>query len=270
MDLFAELNELMVKYRFRPSKKLGQNFLIDGEVIQKLLKEAELSSSDRVLEIGAGTGFLTRELLKKCSVTAVELDNILFELLQKELPQENLNLVHGDFLKVELGEFNKLVALPPYTISSEILYRLYELKPELCVMIFQREFVEKLLSKPGFMEYNALPVLTQYNFEVEMLYRVPSKSFFPKPKSDSAMVKLKAVQRYGTAKDEATFKQFVKSIFRFQNKNLLNAVKNCAQFMGPNFDKESALKAAESSEFAKTKVNVLSCKEFVSLFNEML
>ena len=270
MNLFAELNELMVNYRFRPSKKMGQNFLIDEEIIQKLLKEAKLSSDDTVLEIGAGTGFLTREMQKKCRVTAVEIDDILFELLQKELPQENLKLVHGDFLTADVGEFNKLVALPPYTISSEIMYRLYELKPDLCVMVLQREFVEKLMSRPGFMKYNALPVLTQYNFDVEMLYRVPSKSFFPKPKSDSAIVSLKAMQRFGTAKDEATFKQFVKSIFRFQNKNMLNAVKNSAQFMGPNFNSESAIKVVESSEFAKTKVNLISCRDFVGLFNKML
>jgi 16S rRNA (adenine1518-N6/adenine1519-N6)-dimethyltransferase len=234
-----------------------------------MIKEAELTSSDTVVEIGAGAGFLTKELLKKCKVTAVELDPILFELLQKELPQKDLKLIQGDFLKVDLGEFNKLVALPPYTISSEIMYRLFELKPELCVMVFQRAFVERLMSEPGFMDYNALPVLTQYNFEVEMLYRVPPKSFFPQPKSDSSMIRLKAVQRFGTAKNESAFKQFVKSIFRFQNKNMLNAVKNCAQFMGSDFDKELALEVVKSSEFAETKVNLLSCKDFVDVFNKM-
>ena len=268
MDLFSDLNELMVRHRFRPNKKMGQNFIIEEQVLTKMVEAADLSPKDTVLEIGAGTGFLTRELQKKCKVIAVELDDTLFSLLEQELPKKNLELVHGNFLDEEFEKFNKVVALPPYTISSAIIFRLFELKPELCIIVFQKEFAEKLVAQPGFMEYNALSVIAQYGFDIETLGRVPASSFFPKPNSDSSIVKFSLSNKNGEAKNEEAFVVFVKSIFRFQNKNLLNAVKNSVQFIEKHVkDKEALIKKVEKHKLAREKVNLLSCKQFVELSN---
>jgi 16S rRNA (adenine1518-N6/adenine1519-N6)-dimethyltransferase len=270
MELVSELNNLMVKYRFRPNKKMAQLFVVDPHVIDDMVEAAELSPHDTVLEIGAGTGFLTRELQKKCRVIAVEIDDALFELLERELPSENLELVHGNFLEARLPEFNKVVALPPYTISSGIMHRLFELQPELCVLVFQKEFVEKLLAKPGFTEYNAISVLTHYHFGVAKVKRVPAHCFFPKPNADSAMVKLSTSSECGRAKNEEHFRLFVKSVFRFQNKNIENAVKNSLPFLMKNFEAGAAVRGKIGSHpLAKTKVNLLSCSDFVELFNEL-
>jgi 16S rRNA (adenine1518-N6/adenine1519-N6)-dimethyltransferase len=270
MDLFAELNRLMVKYRFRPNRKMAQLFIISQEVLDRMVKEAGLSAKDMVLEIGAGTGFLSRELQKKCRVIAVELDDTLFRLLENELPRKNLELIHGNFLDLEFGKFNKVVSLPPYTVSSEIMYRLFELKPKLSILVFQKEFVERLLAQPGFVEYNALSVLTQYYFRVKMLCRVPAGSFFPKPSSDSALVKLELSRKREKAADERLFKLFIKSVFRFQNKNLLNAVKNSMQFMGvPRRKRGKIIAELSAHPLGKEKVNLIACSDFVKLFNRL-
>ena len=269
MNLFSELNQGMVKYRFRPNRKMAQLFIIEESVLEKMVELAELSPKDVVLEIGAGTGFLTRQLQKKCKVVAVELDDNLFRLLSKELPEKNLELLHGNFLDLTLPAFNKVASLPPYTISSKIMLRLFELKPELCVLVFQKEYIAKLLAEPGFMEYNAMSVLTHYYFDAEMVSTVPAKFFFPKPSSDSAIVKLKIVKRKELAFDEMLFRQFIKSVFRFQNKNLENATKNSLPFMKvKKEDSEKILKKFASNKLAKQKVNLLSCDEFVALFNQ--
>ncbi len=271
MDLFVELNELMVKYRFRPNKKMGQNFIIEFPVLEKMIEEADLSEKDVVLEIGAGAGFLTRELQKKCTVKAIELDDTLFNLLESELPKKNIELFHGDFLDLDVGEFNKVVSLPPYTISSAIIGSLFKSKPKLCVLVLQREFAEKLEAEAGFMEYNAISVLTQYRFRVKIVSRVMSSSFFPRPNTDSAIVKLTRWEENGVAVNEAVFRDFIKSVFRFQNKSLLNAVKNSLQFLNESFpEKERVLKLLDGHELANEKVTQLSCKELVKVFNRLM
>lgn len=271
MDLFSEINELMVKHRFRPNKKTGQNFIICEEIITKMLEEAALSPKDKVLEIGAGTGFLTREMLKVCKVMAIEVDDLLADLLEKELPKKNLELIRGNFLETKVTGINKVVSLPPYTISSPIMYKLFELKPKLCVFVFQKEFVERFSAEPGFMDYNALSVLTQYYFKTKTISKVASNCFFPQPNTESCIVKLTAWNQNGTVKNEKAFHAFIKSIFRFQNKNLLNAVKNSAQFLKEEFaDFEKTIELIKKNKLSSTKVNLISCKEFVKLFNTII
>lgn len=267
--LFQELNQLMVKYRFRPSKKMAQLFMVDSETIKKILELADLKHNDVVLEIGAGTGFLTREMQKHCKVIAVELDYTLSKLLEKELPKENLELLHGDFLELKLPRFNKVVSLPPYTIASAILYKLFEHGFESAVLVFQAEFAERLVAEPGFFEYNALTVLTQYFCDVKIAKKVSAKCFFPSPKSESAIVVLKWKKRKAKAKNIKAFQKFVKSLFRFQNKNLCNALEKSFQFLEKDLkiSKKDFEEKIKKLEYKDTKVKLLECEEFLKIFN---
>jgi 16S rRNA (adenine1518-N6/adenine1519-N6)-dimethyltransferase len=269
MSLFEELNQLMVKYRFRPNRKLAQLFVVDSEAIQQVVEAADLKSTDVVLEIGAGTGFVTRELQKKCRVIAVELDDSLFRLLSGELPKGNLELVHGNFLDLNLGKFNKVVSFPPYTIASGIIYRLLETGFEKAVLVFQAEFAERLAAKPGFFEYNALSVLAQYFCNVNVLQKIHASSFFPSPRVDSVVVLLSWKKRKKTVNDAKKFKKFVQSLFRFSNKNLCNALEKSYQFICPGLKisrKEFEKKICEI-KFGNVKVKLISCDEFVEIFN---
>ncbi|MDD5163233.1 MAG: 16S rRNA (adenine(1518)-N(6)/adenine(1519)-N(6))-dimethyltransferase RsmA [Candidatus ainarchaeum sp.] len=269
MKLFEELNQLMVKYRFRPDKKLAQLFVVDSGAVDFAIEAADLKSTDIALEIGAGTGFVTREIQKKCRVIAVELDNDLFRLLQNELPKENLELVHGNFLDLKLGKFNKVVSFPPYTIASAIIYKLLEKGFEKAVLVFQAEFAERLAAEPGFFEYNALSVLTQYFCSVRILKKIPASSFFPSPRVDSAIVVLSWKKRKKTARDTKKFKKFVQSLFRFSNKNLCNALKKSYQFIHADFkiSEKEFEKRISSLKCCDAKVKLISCDEFVEIFN---
>jgi 16S rRNA (adenine1518-N6/adenine1519-N6)-dimethyltransferase len=269
MSLFKELNSLMVKYAFRPNRKLGQLFIVDSKVVDILVETADLRQEDVVLEIGAGTGFLTRELQKRCSVVAVELDDVLFELLEAELSKKNLVLLHGNFLELQLPSFNKVVSLPPYTISSETMYRLFKLGFERAVLVFQTEFAERLTAKPGFLDYNALSVLTQYFCDVRIVQRVPARAFFPAPRTESVIVELVWKKREKEVCDADAFKRFVKCLFRFQNKNLCNALKNSFEFLQSDFkvSREDFEKKIRGLDLRDVKVKLISSDEFVSIFS---
>ncbi|MFH1257118.1 MAG: 16S rRNA (adenine(1518)-N(6)/adenine(1519)-N(6))-dimethyltransferase RsmA [Candidatus Diapherotrites archaeon] len=272
--LFSELNNQMVKYHFKPSHKFAQNFIVNEKLLQEIVSAAQLTKKDRVLEIGAGTGFLTRELLKHAGkIIAVEKDALLCGLLEEEFKGEKkLEIIKGNFLFEKLPEFNKVVSLPPYSISSGIMLRLFELGFEKAVLVFQREFVEKLVAEPGFVEYNALSVLTTYFTEQKILEKsISPNSFYPKPNSFSSLVVLDAKKRFGSVNDEL-FADFLKQLFRLKNKNLSKALAKCFPFWKKNLKigKEEFLETANSLELAKEKVNRLECREFLEVFKQIL
>lgn len=274
MPLFEDLNNLMVRHRFRPNRKLAQNFVVDEKLIGRMVAEAELSPDDTVLEIGAGAGFLTQELLKKCRVVAVELDAKLCGVLREKFgEQKNFTLVEGDFLGAELPKFSKIVALPPYTISSGLVRKLIGMDFELAVLVFQREFARRLVAEPGFMEYSAISVLANYFFEPEILVeRIPPASFFPKPNSFSSLIKLKRKKRFGSALDEELFIKFVRSVFRYRNKNLRNALEKACPFLAADMklDMQKFARISESCRPGTGKISQLPVGEFVRVFNSLL
>lgn len=269
MTLFNELQDLMVKYRFRANRKLAQHFVVDQALLEKLVALAELKENDRVLEIGPGTGFLTRELLKKCPVAAIEKDESLCILLEKEMPKKNFSLACGDFLEEPLPKFNKVVSLPPYYHSAGIMYRLLEHGFDLAVLVFQGEFAEKLVAIPGFNEYCALSVLAQQSFDASIAKTVPASSFFPKPKGESAIIVLRAMKKPIAVKDKGLFTLFVKTLFRFRNKNLGNALNQSSQFLLPSFglNKAEFGKRASRLKNLGEKVDLLPVEGIAEAFN---
>ena len=188
MSLENELLGLMDEYRFTPKKSLSQNFLVDEAVIGLLVSEAKLKRGDIALEVGAGTGFITRELQKKCKVIAYECDSALCEVLSARLSEKNLELHCSDFFSSALPEFTKIVSVPPYSHSSDLLFRLFGQKFVSGTLLLQREFLQRMLAEPGFAEYNALSCLATYFFEPKVVCDVKPQSFYPSPNSPSAMV----------------------------------------------------------------------------------
>ena len=269
MQLFAELTGLMGKHAFSPKKALGQHFIVSEELIKRIVEEAKLSREDVVLEIGSGTGFLTREIQKHCRVIAIEIDERLCQLLEQELEKKNLELLCADFLQAELPSFNKIVAFPPYAISSKIMQRLFSQEFDVALLVFQKEFVEKLFAEPGFFDYNAMSVLTQYYFSPSIVCAVSKNCFFPKPQSDSLLIKLVSKKRFGKAKQEQLFQLFVKSVFRFGNKNLRKALHISLQFFEKEFNanKKEFEGKTEQIKIKEKKVNLLEVREFVDVFN---
>jgi len=271
MELLGELQGLMIRYRFVPKRKASQHFVVNNALVQKLVSLALLEAGDVALEIGAGTGFLTRELLKKCRVVAFEIDESLCGLLSRELPPEKLALVCGDFLKQDIPKFTKVVSLPPYSESSAIVHKLLGHDFELAVFVFQREFAEKLVALPGFGNYSALTVLVQQRFDCRIVERISPSCFFPRPKGESAIVVLRARDKEPKVRNQAIFRFFVKTIFRFRNKNLRNALQKARQFLLPKLKMERKEFDAkvEKLPFLEEKVKLLSVESIAEAFNQI-
>jgi 16S rRNA (adenine1518-N6/adenine1519-N6)-dimethyltransferase len=181
----------------RPRKRFGQNFLQDRYIIDSILRSFNPQPDEHVVEIGPGLGALTTPLLKWLnSLTAVEIDNDLHELLQ-DLPNaaDRLRLITADALMVdygELGENLRIIGNLPYNISTPLILHLLTFRSHIQDMHFmlQKEVVDRLAAQPGTKAFGRLTVMVQYACEVEHLFNVPPEAFFPKPKVDSAIVRL--------------------------------------------------------------------------------
>jgi 16S rRNA (adenine1518-N6/adenine1519-N6)-dimethyltransferase len=183
----------------RLSKRMGQTFLVNADIARQ---EARLAAGMRVLELGAGLGILTRELCAVAdSVLAVELDPVLFGHLQAELNFENLTLVHKDFFKLdglEISGADMLVSNAPYSLSSKTIAWVCEHRMP-AVLCLQKEFVEHMLAKPGTRDYSRLSVLSALQLDVERIRDVGAGNFYPKPKVDSCIIRVKPTGTMGRA-----------------------------------------------------------------------
>ncbi len=177
----------------RFSRRLGQNFLRDLKVASRIVDSAQLSSSDVVLEPGAGTGVLTRLIRKSVrQVIAVEKDPRLAVKLRETFGNDpGATIVEGDFLTVSLPPFSRVLGTPPYYLSSKLVLFLTRSRFERAHLVFQKEFGERLSASPGTKDYGRLSVMTQRSLAVEPMFEIPRTAFDPKPKVDSILVELK-------------------------------------------------------------------------------
>ncbi|MBV4418815.1 16S rRNA (adenine(1518)-N(6)/adenine(1519)-N(6))-dimethyltransferase RsmA [Clostridium tyrobutyricum] len=270
MEKFST-KDIVYKYKFKFSKKLGQNFLIDDSVLEDIICAADISSEDFVIEIGPGVGTLTRELLNRANkVCAIELDSGLIPILQEELKDfSNFELIHGDALKTD---FNKLIAdydkvkfvanLPYYVttpIISKILNEDYKFK-SLTIMI-QKEVGERIAAKPACKQYGALSILVQYYCDVSVVRKVTPDAFIPSPKVDSIIIKLDRLSEPKIElKDKKFFFKIVRLAFNMRRKTLWNALK---PLKISKVDMELAFE--RSSIDPKRRGETLSIKEFGKL-----
>ncbi|MCD6312551.1 MAG: ribosomal RNA small subunit methyltransferase A [Thaumarchaeota archaeon] len=192
---------------------LGQHFLTNPRILDEMIEHADLSRSDVVLEVGAGRGELTKRLAEKAGkVIAVEIDPSFtsdLQALAEACP--NVELIIGDVLKVRPTGFNKVVANPPYSISSKLVEWLIESKPELMVLTLQREFASKLVASPGSPKYLYISVVSSLAYDSKILRTVPRSFFNPPPKVDSAMILMKKKAEIPELKD--SWKRFWKMLF---------------------------------------------------------
>jgi len=223
----------------RPQKRFAQHWLKSEKALQEIITAAQLTPEDVVLEIGPGTGILTKELLKTVKkVSAIELDQNLIKHLQEKFRQsENLLLIQGDFLKLNLEAMiaakpNKVVANIPYNITGPILEKLLGsiAKPqqqyETIVLLVQKEIAERICAKAGSKTFGALSVRSQYLANCEFISLVPAKAFSPPPKVDSAIIALTPRPFPNTVHSPKLLEQLVKLGFANRRKMLRKNLKS--------------------------------------------
>lgn len=251
-----------------PKKSLGQNFLVDESVCDRILDAAEVGPSDTVVEIGPGHGVLTRSLVQAAGrVIAIELDERLFHKLRRELGGHgNLDIIQGDALRFPYEELPgpvKVVANLPYYISTPIITRLIAARGTVSrmVLMLQKEVVERIAAPPGGKDYGYLSVMVQLYAEAESLFVVPAESFDPVPKVDSAVARLIVrAAPAATCRDYALFERVVSASFSQRRKTLKNSLKAANQFTD-----EGIAALADSGIDPIRRAETLSVAEFAAL-----
>jgi len=222
-----------------------------------------------VLDIGAGLGFLTRFLADKCkAVLAVESDSRLVRVLREQLGDlPSVKVIEGDVLKVQIPQFNKVVSIPPYHISSSLLLWLFNKNFECAVLIFQKEFANRLVASVGSGDYGWLTVFAYYHVEVELLDEVLRWMFYPQPEVDSIFVRLKLKKPPPfRLKNEAVFKRLVQALFTQRNRKVRNAVLPFVKSTQVT-NAENVVKLADSLPFHSKRVRELAPEDFGALAN---
>jgi len=256
----------------RPQKRFGQNFLHDTRVIDQILSAADLSSADRVLEIGPGLGVLTDRMLPKAGqVVVMEVDRNLVERL-KHRTEANLAVFEGDALHLDWNSIlaeppYKLVANLPYNISSQILFKILDHRPlfSQLVLMFQKEVGDRLAAGPGTRDYGILSVLCQVWFDIRKVVNVPPGAFNPPPKVHSIVLEFQARDEPRVAIDDpGFFRKVVKASFAQRRKTLRNSLTGSG-FSAENVDMALSRCGIDPGRRGET----LSLTEFSQLAREL-
>jgi 16S rRNA (adenine1518-N6/adenine1519-N6)-dimethyltransferase len=225
-----DVKQLLIERGIRPTRSLGQYFLVDEAVAMRMVEYAGVGSDDVILEIGAGVGSLTEHLARKAKkVYAVEKDAALCEVLRERYPNtRTTEVLEGDITKLELPEFDKVVASIPFSLSSPITYKLLLHKPGfgVAVLLYQKEFAQKMTATPGAKAYGRLSVITQVLADIEVLEIVHRDAFYPAPPVKTAIVRLHEREKgERIIDDKAKLFEFVTAAFDQRRKKMKSIFK---------------------------------------------
>lgn len=243
MNVLEETKFILNKYKIQANKSLGQNFLVDDNVIDEIIENAQVNENDLVIEIGPGLGVLTNRLLQKAhKVIAIELDKRMVNIITDRFKlYNNLEIINEDVLKVDIAELIKInkensqikkvkiVANLPYYISTPIIIKLLEQKlniDEIIVMV-QKEVADRLTAKPGTRLSGAITYMVDYYSNAESVIKVGKESFIPSPKVDSEVIKLEMRKNLKVqVNNEKEFFDLIQKVFSQRRKTLANVLVN--------------------------------------------
>lgn len=271
--------EIIQKYEFDFQKRFGQNFLIDTHVLEKIVRAADISKEDFVLEIGPGIGTMTQYLAEAAKrVTAVEIDDNLIPILEETLKDyDNVSVIHGDILKLDLnrlvqeqndGKPIKVVANLPYYITTPIIMGLFESRVPLInvTVMVQKEVADRMQAGPGTKDYGALSLAVQYYASPYIAANVPPNCFIPRPKVGSSVIRLtKHDKKPVNVDNEELFWKLIRASFNQRRKTLQNGLNNSPEI---TLTKETIAQAIESLGWSPTvRGETLTLEQFALLAN---
>ena len=283
-NILSETMFILKKYNINANKSLGQNFLINEEVIDTIIESANISNNDLIIEIGPGLGTLTSRLLDKAGkVISIELDNRMVKILNERFSlYNNFELIHNDILKVDLRtlikanlsssdnclENVKIVANLPYYITTPIIMKLLEEKLDIesITVMVQKEVAQRLTAEPGTKLTGAITYSVNYYCIPEEVMLVPNSSFIPEPEVESEVIKLTLRKEpIVRLKNEELFFKFIKASFMQRRKTLVNGISNSGLM-----SKEEITKLLKKNGFdEKTRGENLSLQDFANIVNNI-
>lgn len=274
MNLYEETRMLLNQYGLKANKRLGQNFLINNEIIEEIVEKSEITDEDTVIEIGPGLGSLTKALLPVAKkVIVVELDPNMVDILKNRFLEKNLEIIYGDILKVNLSEIIeneksvKVVANLPYYITTPILMKLLEERYKLksITVMVQKEVGERICSNPGTKEYGAITVATKYYSVPQKIIDVPKDNFMPMPEVDSCVIKLDVLEKPSVeVENENKFFEIVRNGFNHRRKTISNSLSS------GNIEKDKVIKVLNELQIdEKLRAENLSIEDFAKISNKI-
>ena len=281
MNILEETRYIMKKYNIRANKSLGQNFLINNEVVENIVNSSDISKEDMVIEIGPGLGTLTKYLLEKAGkVLCVELDTKMIKILQDRFSlYDNFELINEDILKVNLNEIIienkkdgkiknvKIVANLPYYITTPIIMKLLEEKLDIksIIVMIQKEVADRLIETPGGKNTGAITHTVYYYCESEKIMEVPNSSFIPEPEVTSEVIKLNLRDKPAVdIENTKVMFMIIKSAFMQRRKTLLNALTNTKVFI----NKEEGIQILKELNLDENvRAEKLSIQNFADIAN---
>ncbi len=274
--------QIIQKYQFAFQKKFGQNFLIDQNILDKIVESADLTEKDCVLEIGPGIGTMTQRLAEEAGeVIAVEIDRNLIPILKDTLsPYENVTIINDDILKVDLaglvqerngGRPVKVVANLPYYITTPIIMALFEKHVPLqsVTVMVQKEVADRMQVGPGTKDYGALSLAVQYYSRPEIITRVPASCFMPSPNVDSTVIRLTRYEEPPVAvRDEEWLFAVIRASFNQRRKTLANGLANAA---GLGLGRQQVEEVLTEMGLSRTiRGEALTLEQFADLSNRLM
>ena len=270
---------VLQKYNFSFQKKFGQNFLIDTHVLDKIIRSAEITKEDMVVEIGPGIGTMTQYLACAAGkVAAIEIDKALIPILEDTLEgYENVQVINDDVLKVDIAKLAKeenggrpikVVANLPYYITTPIIMGLFEshVPVESITVMVQKEVADRMQEGPGSKEYGALSLAVQYYAKPEIVVNVPPNCFMPQPKVGSAVIRLtRHSEPPVTVKSEKLLFQVIRASFNQRRKTLANGLANYGAFGLPKEELQACIE--ELGVPVNIRGEALSLEQFAQLSN---
>ena len=245
--------------RHIPKKRWGQNFLIDSNIIDKIISSIDVSSNDRILEIGPGKGAITTPLAKKAeNITAIEIDSKLCDILEKQ-NISNLKILNNDFLKLDLDKLNSnvIVGNLPYYITTPILFKIFKSKLnwEKIFFLMQKEVAERIIGSPSTKSYGRLTIMSQIFSNPKILFNISPNVFRPIPKVESTFVQFTKSINY-EINNYQRFEDIIRKIFNQRRKKL----KNC-------INEDMKLNLLDRSDLLNKRPGDVTIKEYVELIN---
>lgn len=272
--------EIVQKHGFKFSKSLGQNFLIDQNILDNILDGANICSEDYVIEVGPGIGSLTQNIAERSkSVLAIEIDKTLLPILKETLENySNVEIINQDVLKMDLnklvkekmeGKKPKVVANLPYYVTTPIIMKFLEEKVpiESLTIMIQKEVADRIQAKPGTKDYGTLSIAVQYYCDPKILLKVPPSVFIPQPKVESSVIRLDVLEKPRVyVEREDLFFGLVKDAFGKRRKTLLNALSSGNLKLEKDLLRE-VLTASDIDE--KRRGETLYIEEYATLANNL-
>lgn len=266
-----EVRPILKEYNIRPSKRLGQNFLIDKNIQRKIIDTLKAGKEDTFLEIGPGLGALTEELCKRAKkVIAIEKDRRLFDFFLKNASFNNLELIQGDILEYNFNNKSriKIIGNLPYYISSPILTKLLDNRDFISSIFVtvQKEFAERLVAAPGTKTYGSISCFTQFYTEPGILFTIKRNAFYPAPEVDSCFLKIQVRDKGLYQTDEEKLFKVIRACFGKRRKTILNSLYSSGEFAS----KEEVLQKLGKANISPTRrPETISLEEFVNLTNQL-